>query len=86
MIVGVYGIGYLAAARAPLIHWPVVLVGFLGKVFGPIGFVDAAIRGVLPWRAGWVNLTNDVIWWIPFGLILWHAWQFHHRAAASSRN
>jgi hypothetical protein len=86
MIVGVYGIGYLAAARAPLIHWPVVLVGFLGKVFGPIGFVDAAIRGVLPWRAGWVNVTNDVIWWIPFGLILWHAWKFHHRDARSSRN
>lgn len=86
MIVGVYGIGYLAAARAPLIHWPVVLVGFLGKIFGPIGFVDAAVRGILPWGAGWVNLTNDVIWWLPFGLILWRAWQFHHRDVASSRN
>ena len=86
MIVGVYGIGYLAAARAPLIHWPVVLVGFLGKIFGPIGFVDAAVRGILPWGAGWVNLTNDVIWWLPFGLILWRAWQFHHRDVVSSRN
>jgi small multidrug resistance pump len=41
MIVGVYGVGYIAAARDPLRHWPIVLVGFLGKVFGPIGFVQA---------------------------------------------
>jgi hypothetical protein len=48
MIVGVYGVGYLAAASAPLRHWPIVLVGFLGKVFGPIGFVWAASQGELP--------------------------------------
>ena len=34
MIVGVYGVGYLAAATNPVVHWPVVLVGFLGKLFG----------------------------------------------------
>ncbi len=74
MIVGVYGIGYLIAATRPLRHWPIVLVGLLGKIFGPIGFVDAAIRGTLPWTLGVTLLTNDLIWWIPFGLILWRAW------------
>ena len=39
MIVGVYGIGYLAAASDPVRHWPIVLVGFLGKIFGPLGYV-----------------------------------------------
>ncbi len=34
MIVGVYGVGYACAAARPLRHWPIVLVGFLGKVFG----------------------------------------------------
>jgi hypothetical protein len=34
MIVGVYGIGYLAAARDPARHWPIVLVGLLGKSMG----------------------------------------------------
>ena len=38
MIVGVYGLGYLIASSNPLRHWPIVLVGFLGKLFGPIGF------------------------------------------------
>jgi small multidrug resistance pump len=70
MIVGVYGIGYLVAARDPLRHWPIVLVGLLGKVFGPVGFVNEAIHGRLPWRFGVMNIFNDLIWWVPFALIL----------------
>jgi hypothetical protein len=73
MIVGVYGLGYLIAARDPARHWPIVLVGLLGKIFGPIGFVDAATRGQLPWSMGVTILTNDLLWWIPFSMILWHA-------------
>lgn len=73
MIVGVYGVGYAIAARNPLRHWPIVLVGLLGKVLGPIGFVDAAVRGLLPWSMGVTILTNDLLWWIPFSLILWRA-------------
>ncbi|MEN8695601.1 MAG: hypothetical protein ACN4GG_00215 [Akkermansiaceae bacterium] len=73
MIVGVYGIGYLCASAAPLKHWPIVLVGFLGKVFGPIGFAFAAMQGDLPWAAGWMIIFNDLIWWIPFAMILWSA-------------
>lgn len=73
MIVGVYGVGYWIAARDPARHWPIVLVGFLGKLFGPIGFLDAAFHGRLPWIAGWVNVTNDLIWLVPFGLILKYA-------------
>jgi hypothetical protein len=73
MIVGVYGLGYLIAARDPLRHWPIVLVGLLGKILGPIGFLDAALRGQLPWSMGATILTNDLLWWIPFSMILWHA-------------
>ncbi len=73
MIVGVYGIGYLIAAKSPLRHWPIVLVGFLGKVFGPIGFVWAASQGELPWQAGWMILLNDLVWLVPFAMILWAA-------------
>ncbi len=75
MIVGVYGVGYWCAATNPVRHWPVVLVGFLGKIFGPIGFVDALYRGVFNWKYGLQIITNDVIWWIPFFLILKKAYQ-----------
>ena len=70
MIVGVYGIGYIIAASDSRTHWPIVLVGLLGKVFGPIGFLIALLRGTFPPLFGLTILTNDLLWWIPFGLIL----------------
>jgi small multidrug resistance pump len=75
MIVGVYGVGYAAAALDPLRHWPVVLVGLLGKVFGPIGFLSAVVGRTLPLSFGLTILTNDLIWWLPFALILLRAYQ-----------
>jgi small multidrug resistance pump len=75
MIVGVYGVGYWLAASDPLRHWPVVFVGLLGKIFGPIGFVFNAIQGDMPWLAGVVNITNDLIWLWPFACIVWAGWQ-----------
>ena len=59
-------------------HWPIVLVGLLGKVFGPIGFVQAAFAGEVPWRAGWLLLGNDLVWWPGFALLLLAA-RRHHR-------
>jgi peroxiredoxin len=73
MIVGVYGIGYLIAAHDSRTHWPIVLVGLLGKIFGPIGFGIASARGEFPAAFGWTILTNDLLWWIPFAMILWDA-------------
>lgn len=73
MIVGVYGIGYIAAAANPAGHWPIVLVGFAGKVFGPIGFAMALMNGRFAADFAWVILFNDLIWWVPFGLMLLHA-------------
>ena len=81
MIVGVYGIGYWLAARDPFRHWPIVLVGLLGKILGPIGFLNAAISGDLPWAWGATIITNDLIWWIPFASILWLA--FRHNSDTS---
>jgi hypothetical protein len=84
MVVGVYGVGYAIAATDPLRHWPIVLVGLLGKVFGPIGFLLAALDGRLPWVVGLMNLTNDLIWWIPFSLILLRAYQAARGAEGAS--
>jgi len=73
MIVGVYGIGYAIAAFNPARHWPIVLVGFLGKLFGPIGMIDAVLSERLPAQVLWLNVANDLIWLVPFALILVHA-------------
>jgi hypothetical protein len=73
MIVGVYGIGYLAAATDPARHWPIVLVGLLGKIFGPLGYAMGVLQGDVPVAFGVTLPTNDLVWWVPFTLILLHA-------------
>jgi len=45
-------------------------VGFLGKIFGPIGFAQALYLGKFPINFGYTIITNDLVWWIPFFLIL----------------
>lgn len=73
MIVGVYGVGYMIASFDPARHWPIVLVGFLGKIFGPIGMIWSVAKGTLPVAFGLANVTNDLIWLVPFALVLLHA-------------
>lgn len=70
MVIGVYGLGYWWAAHNPLIHWPIVLVGFLGKIFGPLGFFINYFSGKVPFGFIYTLITNDFIWWIPFFVIL----------------
>lgn len=81
MIVGVYGVGYWIAAGNPFRHWPIVLVGLLGKLFGPAGYSMGVLAGALkldnlpgvspvPVEFGVTLLTNDLVWWVPFAGIL----------------
>ncbi|MFN7731881.1 MAG: SelL-related redox protein [Pirellula sp.] len=79
MIVGVYGIGYWIAGSDFRKHWPIVLVGLLGKIFGPIGFVQSAWTGALPWAWGWTIVTNDLVWWVPFAAMLYMAFRDNSR-------
>lgn len=75
MVIGVYGLGYWWAASDPVTHWPIVAVGFLGKVFGPLGFFFNYAQGIVPFEFFFTLITNDFIWWIPFYLILKQAWK-----------
>lgn len=74
MIVGVYGIGYAISALDPLRHWPIILVGLLGKLFGPLGYVMGLATGETPPELIQTIFFNDLIWWVPFGLILYRAY------------
>ena len=79
MVIGVYGLGYWWAAKAPLVHWPIVAVGLLGKVFGPIGFVFSYFQGTIPLQFCYTMFTNDLIWWVPFTLILLASRKYHQQ-------
>jgi predicted DCC family thiol-disulfide oxidoreductase YuxK len=70
MIVGLYGLGYFIASTNICKYWPLVLIGFLGKIFGPIGFVWHILIGTLDASGLILILFNDLIWLIPFAIIL----------------
>src|ERR1700761_3322913 len=71
MLVGVYGIAYYFASKDPVRYWPLVFVGFIGKLLGPPGALYYIYTGELTPSFLWVNVFNDLIWLIPFGWILY---------------
>lgn len=74
MVVGVYGLLYLEVARVPERGWPIAAVGLLGKVLGPLGMLWMVGTGQWPAAALWLCVTNDFLWWLPFGWYLRDAW------------
>lgn len=69
MVVGVYGLLYWHAAWRLETAWPIIAVGLLGKMLGPIGMVTS-FSDDWPRRLGMICVFNDLIWWLPFGLYL----------------
>ena len=81
MVVGLYGFLYLEVARRPERGWPIAAVGLAGKVLGPIGLAVLIARGIWPPATIVLCLTNDLVWWIPFGLYLADAWPLYRDEA-----
>ena len=86
MVVGLYGILYLEVARVPERGWLLAAVGLAGKVLGPIGLFRLIVNGAWPPATIILCLTNDLIWWLPFGLYLYDASPpyFRNRSARPS--
>jgi hypothetical protein len=70
MVLGLYGILYAYAAVRLDRARPIVAVGLLGKVLGPIGWAIAVRDGEWPLRTLTLIFLDDVVWWLPFGLFL----------------
>ena len=73
MVVGLYGLAYGYAAFRLERGEParaIVAIGLLGKVLGPAGWALAVRSGELPWKTFPLVLFNDLLWWLPFSLIL----------------
>jgi hypothetical protein len=79
MVVGLYGIVYLEIARKPERGFLPAAVGLIGKILGPVGLLTLIAQGA--WKPATIVmcLTNDFVWWIPFGLYLWDSWAFYKR-------
>src|SRR5262245_10604001 len=81
MVVGLYGLLYLYAAWKLEAASPIVAVGLLGKLLGPIGMA-MSLDVDWPRRVGMICVFNDLIWWLPFGLFLIRGTTLGRRLAA----
>ncbi len=70
MVVGVYGLLYAWAAWRLEAGKPLIAVGLLGKILGPIGMLVSISAGDFPARMFSLCVYNDLIWWLPFSLFL----------------
>ena len=70
LIIFLFGVGYSIAATNPRQHWAIVLIGLLAKTLGPIGMLWSVWQNEVPSKVLILIPINDLIWWIPFGLIL----------------
>lgn len=72
-----FGAGFLIAARKPFKHWPVVLLGWAKFTLVVFLMLSALIAKELPVQALWVMGVDDLLWWLPFSVILWQSLQWH---------
>ncbi|MBL8811401.1 MAG: hypothetical protein JNM43_14610 [Planctomycetaceae bacterium] len=70
LIILLFGVGYGIASMDPVRNWSVIVPGFIAKILGPIGMVMSVYNGEVSSRVLILLPINDVIWWIPFALIL----------------
>lgn len=73
LFVALLGAATIVASRDPARHWPIIAMGLAAKVVVPIGALREWMQGAIPARAFAAVLANDVIWWIPFTMLLWRA-------------
>ncbi len=67
------GIGFGLAAGDPIQHWGLVLMGFMAKMLGAAGMCFAVFQGQESTKVLWLLPINDIIWCVPFLLIILHA-------------
>lgn len=70
LVIFLFGVGYGLASTNPRQHWGIVLVGLLSKVLGPIGMSWAVLQNDVPAKVLVLIPINDMLWWIPFAMIL----------------
>lgn len=82
LIIFLFGVGYGIAATNPVQHWAVILIGLMAKVLGPVGMLWSVIQGQVSRQVLYLIPMNDLVWWLPFALILFAV--FRNRAAEDS--
>ena len=83
LCIGLYGYGYWVVGDDLRRYPQIVVLGFLGKAIGPVGWAWTVYTTDLPLRTMWTNVFNDLIW-LPF-FVAYLVW-YRRDANALSRN
>jgi hypothetical protein len=70
-IVAVFGGSLVAAAGNPVKHWRIVFIALLKFSAGIVGFGLALFHQEIPLHTAWIMVMDDLIWWVPFAVMLW---------------
>lgn len=66
-----FGIIYIITAVYPIRLWFLLVAGLVSKVGGAIGFFLLVMEKTINKKFLFHIIMNDLIWVIPFGVILW---------------
>jgi small multidrug resistance pump len=83
LIIFLFGVGYAIAATNPRQHWSVLFIGLVAKILGPVGMVWSVIQGDVAHQVLYLIPVNDLVWWLPFAIILRDVFR-RHRGEDSS--
>lgn len=72
-----FGIGFWIAAKSPIRHWALVLMGFIKSNLVIAVSLFALFEKPLPIETLILVVVDDFIWWYPFAVILWTSAQAH---------
>jgi small multidrug resistance pump len=74
LVIFLYGVGYWIASTNPRKHWSVILIGLMAKTLGPVGIAWSVWQRQIPGRVLLLIPINDIVWWVPFSVILWQVY------------
>jgi hypothetical protein len=77
LLSAVFGVGFLIAARDPIRHWPLVLLGFAKATLVIVLLLTSIFANELPAKSLWLAFFDDFIWWFPLAAVLWATVQAH---------
>jgi hypothetical protein len=77
MISAILGLGLWIAAKNPIQHWLIVLLGLIKSIIATLVVCSAVFKSDLPNAALLILLIDDLVWMPVFGFILWAALRAH---------
>ena len=77
LVIGLMGVCFLVAAKNPIHHWLIVLIGFAKFNLGIAGFALEIFHGEIPLHSIWMMAVDDLVWWAPFAGILYASVRAH---------